>query len=226
MSKENERIVMMLSIIGRGKGKRYMEMLNERGIRYHLQTVGFGTAPSEMMDVLGLGSNNKDVIFSYAPKSAVTAWAADQGKKMDTGYSYGGLVMIMQLSAVNRLMAEILNRNSTPDSEKGDSSPMKSEYKHKLVLISVNEGYADQVMQTAKRAGATGGTIIRARMAGAEQLDQIMDTVVSEEKEIIAIFSPENVSAKILEDVNEEFGLRTKAAGTVCAVPVEKAFKV
>jgi ABC-type Zn uptake system ZnuABC Zn-binding protein ZnuA len=95
-----------------------------------------------------------------------------------------------------------------------------------LVLISVNEGYADQVMQTAKRAGATGGTIIRARMAGAEQLDQIMDTVVSEEKEIIAIFSPENVSAKIMEDVNEEFGLRTKAAGTVCAVPVEKAFKV
>lgn len=226
MSRADERIVMILSILSRGKGKRYMKMLDERGIKLHFQTVGFGTAPSEVMDLLGLSSNNKDVIFSFAPNGTVNAWASDSTKRVDTGYSYGGLAVILRLSAANRLMAEILNRHPIPEAEKGESSPMKSEYKHNLILISVNEGYADQVMQTAKAAGATGGTIIRARMAGSERLDQLMDVEVSEEKEIIVILSPENVGAKIMEDVNAEFGLRSKAAGTVCAVPVEKAFKV
>ena len=134
--------------------------------------------------------------------------------------------MILSLAAVNRMTAEILNRHPIPEGEKGETSQMKSEYKHNLILISVNEGYSDAVMQTAKRAGATGGTIIRARSAGTEQLDQIMDVKITEEKEIIAILSPENVSGTIMEEVNRGFGLTTKAAGTVFAVPVEKAFKV
>ena len=226
MSRTNERIVMMLSIIGRGKGKRYMEMLEDRGIKFHLQTVGFGTAPSEMMDILGLGSNNKDVIFSFAPKNAVSLWSAEYGKRVDSGYSYGGLVMILSLSAVNRVTAEILNRHPIPEAEKGENTQMKSEYKHNLILVSVNEGFADQVMQTAKQAGATGGTIIRARAAGTEQLNQVMDVEATEEKEIIAILSPANISEQIMEDVNREFGLLSKAGDTVCAVPVEKAFKV
>ncbi|MBO5109466.1 MAG: hypothetical protein J6D21_02005 [Clostridia bacterium] len=226
MSRTNEPIVMTMSIIVRGKAKRYMEKLNERGIRYHLQTVGFGTAPSEMMDILGLGTNNKDVIFSFAPKSAVSAWASEQGKKVDSGYSYGGLAVVLSLSAINRMTAEILGRYPIPETEKGDSNPMKSEYKHNMIIISVNEGFADQVMQVARQAGATGGTIIRARSAGAEQLDQVMDVVTTEEKEIIAILSPENVSRQIMEAVNRELGLRSNAGATVCALPVEKAFKV
>lgn len=224
--KASERIVMTLSIIGRGKAKRYVEMMDRHGIKFHMQTVGFGTAPSEMMDILGLGTNNKDVIFSLAPKSAVSAWAAEYGKKVDAGYSYGGLVMILSLSAVNRIAAEILNRHPIPDAAKGENASMKSEYKHNLILISVNEGFADKVMQVARQVGATGGTVIRARSSGSEQMDQIMDAVVSEEKEIITILSPENVGEAIMEAVNREFGLHTKAAGVVCAVPVEKAFKV
>ena len=226
MSHANDRIVMMLSILGRGKAKRYMEMLDKHAIKFHLQTVGFGTAPSEMMDFLGLGTNYKDVIFSFAPKSAVSAWAGEQSKKVDGGYSYGGLAMVLSLAAVNRMTAEILNRHPIPENEKGEDSQMKSEYKHNLILISVNEGYADAVMQTAKQAGATGGTIIRARSAGTEQLDQIMNVKITEEKEIIAILSTENASGSIMEAVNREFGLTTKAAGAVFSGPVEKAFKV
>ena len=45
---------------------------------------------------------------------------------------------------------------------------MQSEFKYSLVLIAVNRGFTDSVMQTAKKAGATGGTVIKARHAEAE----------------------------------------------------------
>lgn len=100
---------------------------------------------------------------------------------------------------------------------------MKSEYQHSLILITVNQGYTDGVMQTAKKAGATGGTVIRARMAGAEQL---LDPQMSEEKEIIAILAPDSVRNQIMEEVNKEYGMRSEAKGVVCSVPVDKALKI
>lgn len=221
-----ERVMMLISIIGRGKSKSYIEMLNKKNIRYHLQSIGHGTAPSEMMDIFGLQSNDKDIIISFAPFGEVAAFAADLGKNLDANSRYGGLLVVLGLSAVNRLAAEILSRRQQPNTiEKGAELEMKNEHKHQLILITVNQGYTDRVMQTAKKAGATGGTVIRARLAGAERLDQF-GIDLQEEREIVMILAPVNSSSEILEEVNRECGLKTPAGGVVCAVPVEKAFKI
>ena len=222
------RMMLVLSIIMRGKSKAYMEMMNAGAIKFHMQTVGFGTAPSEMMDIFGLGSNDKDVIISVAPASAVNALAGELGKNLDTSSRYGGLMMILSLSAINRLTAEILTRANRENIEKGAENVMKSEYKHQLIMISVNQGYTDQVMQTAKRAGATGGTILRARLAGEEKLQQfdLPDTALEEEKEIIMILAPENKAAEIMSEVNREHGLKSEAKGIIWALPVETAYKI
>ena len=103
---------------------------------------------------------------------------------------------------------------------------MQSDNKFHYIIISVNQGYSDQVMQTAKKAGATGGTVIRGRMAGAEKLAQFGDLDVQDEKEIIMILAPVNISDQILGDINQEYGMKTPAQGMVCALPVEKAFKI
>lgn len=221
-----DRTVMLLSIIGRGKGKSYMEMLKERGIHFHMQSVGYGTAPSEMMDILGLGTNDKDVIISFSTYRAAATFATDFGKDLGSNLRFGGLAMVLSPSAVNRLTAEILARSDTNNSEKGVTAMPKSEYKHKLILIMVNRDFTDQVMQTAKRAGATGGTIIRARVADAAAFEQFVDMQDQEEKDILAILSPGSACRQIMEDVNREFGLNTEANGIVCSIPVEKAFKV
>ena len=49
---------------------------------------------------------------------------------------------------------------------------------------------------------------------------------LQEERESIIILAPADVSARILEDVNEKYGLRSEARGILCAVPVEKAYKI
>ena len=102
----------------------------------------------------------------------------------------------------------------------------KSDHKHRLVLISVNQGYTDEVMQVAKQAGATGGTVIRGRLADAEKLEQFLEGKMEQEKDIIAILVPDSICGEIMENVNEAFGMNTPAQGIVCAAPVEKAFKI
>ncbi len=225
-----QQIMMVLSVIGRGKGKMYRTTLEKHGIPFHLQTVGFGTAPSEMMDIFGLGSNDKDIVISLSPRAMVEPLAAELARSLDTTPRYGGLMMVISLRAINRLSAEILSRSAAEmgDKEKREESAMNSEYKHQMIMISVNQGYTDQVMQTAKGAGATGGTILRARLAGEEKLQQFdaPDTAPDEEKEIIIILASETDAARIMSEVNREHGLKTDAKGMTWAVPVERALKI
>ena len=224
-----ERTMALLAIIGRGKGKACIDMLNAQNIRYHFQSVGHGTAPSEIMDIFGLGSNDKDIILSFAPESAVSALSADFGRKLDTNYGYGGLLLVLSLSAINRRSASIIARTSHiqgNSTEKGADSEMSHDNKYHLIAITVNQGYTEAVMQTAKKAGATGGTVIRARQVDTQALEQFGQPDAQEEKEIITIMAPISVSHQIMEDVNREFGMNTEAQGMVCALPVVKTFKL
>ena len=49
---------------------------------------------------------------------------------------------------------------------------------------------------------------------------------IDEEREILFILAPQKTSKQIMEDVNREFGLNSKANGIITAVPTEKAYKI
>lgn len=219
----NDRIMMLLSIVGRNNGKKLMTKLDNNNIRLHLQTTGFGTAPSEMMDILGLASNDKDIVMSYGAESNVKALMKSFGESFASHSEYGGLLMVLKLSSINRLTSEILNRNKI---EIGDEDIMNNNHKHNLIMITVSQGYIDDVMQTAKKAGAMGGTVIRGRLAETDRLKELANIDIEEEREILLIMAPAAITNTIMDEVNKSFGLKTEARGIMCSVPVEKAYKI
>ncbi len=219
----NKGVMALISIVECEKGKKLIQTLRDKNVRLHYQCVGLGTAPTEMMDIFGLGTNDKDIVISLGSESAVKELMSDFGNNFNGHSKYGGLMIVLSTSAVSRLMLEILNHNV--DSFKGDE-PMKNEHHHNLIMISVTQGYTDDVMACARRAGATGGTVIRGRLAESESIKELTGMDISEERDILLILAPANVSSQIMEDVNREFGLRSEAHGILCAVPVEKAYKI
>lgn len=221
----DSRIVMLLAIIRRGKGGIYLKAIQEDDVVMHFQCVGEGTAPSEMMEILGLGNSEKDIIISFATKTTADRIAADLSKNVGKTYGYQGIFMVIPTSAFSRISAEIIKKNSN-DFVKGGADNMQSEFKYSLVLISVNRGFTDSVMQTARKAGATGGTVIKARHAEADIIEAFANVKLEDEKEIVAILAPEGTRNQILEDVNNEFGLKSEAQGVVLSIPVEKVFKI
>ena len=138
---------------------------------------------------------------------------------------YGGLMIIVKTSAASRILTEILSFNIDKNSEKGDGS-MKNEHHNNLIIISVNEGYSDDVMQVARKAGATGGTVIKGRLANIEQFADIGKNDIDDEREILCILAPLKTSAQIMEEVNKEFGTTSDANGVIVAIPTEKAYKI
>ena len=225
MENINNRIMMMFSIITRGKAGKYMQALNENGMNFHIQTTGTGTAPSEMMDIFGLGTNDKDVLITLAPENIIDAYANNLNKNIGGSFEYGGLMMCVRLSAINRIAAELVIRASREDTT-GGKKKVKGTQKHHLILVTVNQGYTDAVMETAKAAGAMGGTVLRARLADSGIMEQLGEKAVHQEREIITIFAPAGTAVKIMDEVNRVHGIRSDANGMVFALPVDKAYKI
>ena len=64
-----EAMKMIFSIVERGQGAAMLRLYRKRQVPIHLQCAGKGTATSEIMDILGLGSSEKDVLISFAARS-------------------------------------------------------------------------------------------------------------------------------------------------------------
>lgn len=221
----SKRPMILLSIVERDKGKKLIKELENINIKINFQTAGFGTAPTEMMDIFGLGTNDKDVIISLGDASVVENMMANFGVTFSSHSKYGGLMIILGVSAASRILTEILNFNNDENAEKGDGA-MKNEYHNNLIVISVNEGYSDDVMQIARKAGATGGTVIKGRLAEVERFAELGKTDIDGEREILCILAPLKTSKQIMDDLNKEFGLNSDANGILFAIPTEKAYKI
>ena len=221
----NKKIMLLLSIVEQGRGKKLIKDLNALKIHVNFQTVGLGTAPTEMMDIFGLGTNDKDVVISLSAESDVRDMIANFGEAFQSHSKYGGLMVVLDISAAGRVLSEILHFNSNQNAEK-ESMTMKNEHHNNLIVISTNEGYSEDVMQAARKAGATGGTVIKGRLADVEQFAEFMDSKVDGDREMLCILAPSKVSKQIMEEVNREFGLSSPANGIIFALPAEKAFKI
>ena len=221
----SKRPMILLSIVERDKGKKLIKELESINISINFQSVGFGTAPTEMMDIFGLGSNDKDIIISLGAENVVKDMMANFGTTFASHSKYGGLMIILEVSAASRILTEILDFNNDKNTEKGNGA-MKNEHHNNLIVISVNEGYSEEVIQVARRAGATGGTVIKGRLADVEQLADMRKAEIDGEREILCILAPMKTSKQFMDDVNKDFGLTSKANGIVFAIPTEKAYKI
>ena len=221
----SRRPMILLSIVERDKGKKLIKELENINIKVNFQCVGLGTAPTEMMDIFGLGSKDKDIIISLGSENVIKDMMANFGTTFESHSKYGGLMIILKTSAANRILTELLRFNNDKNSEKGNGS-MKNEHHNNLIIISVNEGYSEDVMNVARKAGATGGTIIKGRLASIEQFADIVKNDIDGDREILCILAPLKTSAQIMQDVNEEFGITSQANGVIVAIPTEKAYKI
>lgn len=97
---------------------------------------------------------------------------------------------------------------------------------HSLILVVVNQGYTDAVMDTARTVGARGGTVIRARWTGAGEVEKFVGITLQAEKEVLAIVAPARERNIIMEEIDRVHGLRTSAQGMVISLPIEQTARL
>ena len=222
-AKKPERMTLIMSIVERGCGAKLHKLYRENQVFISLRCEGSGTATSEIMDILGLGSSEKDILISTAPVSTARALLERLDDDLRGAVPGSGIAFTIPLTAVNNLLAAFINLTTKTDRDSGGDTDMENSVKSSLILVTVNQGFTDVVMDTARKAGARGGTIIRARWAGDESFAQARGlTHLQAEKEMIFIVVPKENRAAVMEAINRKHGLQNEAGAMVSAVGIEQ----
>ncbi len=95
--------------------------------------------------------------------------------------------------------------------------------KFEVIFCVINAGFSEIAMNAARRAGASGGTILKGRgIAGREAQEQFRITI-QPEKEIIMLLVPKEIKDQVLKALYDFAGLETEGQGIAFSLPVERA---
>lgn len=95
-------------------------------------------------------------------------------------------------------------------------------FEHELIIVILNEGYSDFVMDAARNAGATGGTVLHAKGTGKSRSEKFHKVSLAEEKDMIYILATAKKKAEIMKAINQDCGTDTKAGAICFSLPVSE----
>lgn len=130
-----------------------------------------------------------------------------------------GIAFSLNMSGMSTILAVCLSQMEELGTERRDFIVEQSN--HCLILVTVNQGYTEDVMDTARSAGARGGTVIRARWTGADEVQKVSGITLQSEKEVLAIMAHNEERNAIMEEIDRVHGLRSPAQGTVISLPID-----
>ena len=218
---KREQMALIMSIVERGSGSKLVKLYNKNQVFTHIRFEGQGTATSEILDILGLGGSEKDIILSIATRPAARVLLERLDDDLRGASPSRGIAVAIPLTALSNLVAAYVGLKTKLETE--GSGDMENQPKTSMILVTVNQGYTDVVMETARKAGARGGTLIRGRWAGDESFAQSYGiTTLQEEKELIFIVVPTELRNRIMDAVTKEHGLRTESGAMVSSIGVEQ----
>lgn len=217
----SERMSMIVTIVERGSGAAMMRLYTQNQVFLHCQRPGRGTATSEILDILGLGSSEKDILISYATQSVADRLMYKLDNELRGSVRTGGIVFDLPLTGMNNLVAAAISYKSG-NARKGEGNmELENQGKNSLILVTCSRGCSEDVMETAKKAGARGGTVFKARWTGMEDVEQSYDLTLNEEREIVAIVLPTEIRNSVMEAINEKHGLKSDSQGMLCSMGID-----
>ena len=200
---------LLICIVPHGKSERITLAARKAGATGGTVLMGRGTAKNQILEMLGLGDTRKDLVYMLLDDelyAAVRAAVLQEAAKEKSGF---GIVFTIDV--------EKFLKNSSINIQKEDSM---SEATHTLISIIVNDGFADDAMAAARKAGAGGGTIINARGTGREDDAKFFGITIVPEKEMLLILAEKSKADAILDAVRSLPCLQTKGTGITYCIDV------
>ena len=223
--KSNARKISELTLIVEQRDTKKAEhLLESKGLVLQYTYLGHGTASSELLDYLGLGSSDKAVITCPAPASCIPALMSVVSDGLDLHRPSKGIAFAVPLTGVTALIAKELDEeteNTILKSLERGEKQMKADTTHSLLVVMINQGYSDDVMNVAKGAGAAGGTVIHARRAGDDKSMKNWGISIQPEREMMYILVDRDKKLAIMQAIGDKCGLHTDIQGLVVSVPVD-----
>ncbi len=200
-------------------------LLTQGRVLLQYQFLAMGTASSDLLAVLGLGSSEKCVVLSMLPRSFAAAMLKKLQIELGLGAINNGIAFTMPISGGSNMMVKMIESLDAQDVRRQLEKDVTNmtENNFSMIMAIVNQGYSEEVMDAARPAGARGGTVVRSRRVGSEDAMKFWGINVQAEKELVMIVVSNQHKKAIMQAISEKCGSQTDAHGLLLSLPVDDA---
>ncbi|AEF83809.1 hypothetical protein TREPR_2315 [Treponema primitia ZAS-2] len=234
------RLKLIFLIVDWDKARAVSDVIEEGSCPLVFLTKGQGTAQSDILDLLGLGATDKAVLLCVAEALETPTLIKTVRHAMGSKSAGAGIAFTVPLSGINApLMKVFLEAETDAENEKtqiAKENPKMADndttvsgpiaIKNELILSILNNGFSDEFMVAARKAGARGGTVLSARGLSQQIVKKFLGISVQEEKEIIIILADKDKKLPIMQAVSNAFGISSKAGGVIFSLPVDQVMSL
>ena len=204
-----------MTVVDRDRSAAVARLCESAGVREVLTLLGRGTATGRHLDVYGLEATEKAIVCGVADAAQARQLFRLGRRKLLIDIPGNGIMMTVPLKSVagGRTLAYLTDSPVT-----GGKPNMTFEYE--LILVIMNEGSADFVMDAARSAGAGGGTVLHAKGTAQGRDRRFFGVNLAEEKDMVYIVAHADEKAAIMRAISEKAGPGTPAGAICFSLPI------
>ena len=100
------------------------------------------------------------------------------------------------------------------------------EEKFEMIVCISNAGFSGEVMDVAREAGVTGGTVIHARGTASKKAEEIFQITINPEKDLIIMAVNAKIKDGVLKAIYDKCGFTTNAGAVAFSLPISTSIGI
>ena len=211
---------LLISMVARHKGEKFVALAKAAGARGGTITFGRAVVDNKILQALSLADVQQDIVFTLMRDEAASVISAVCATCREHPKKLAGIAILLDVSGMLVRLAQNPAMDTTESAKDARSETMESGYI--LLTVIVNNGYADDVMAQARKAGARGGTILTGRGTASEEDVKFFGITLVPEKEVLMIVTEKDTVEPILAAIRKVPTLAEPGGGIVYSMNVEQ----
>ena len=175
----------LVMVTQREYGEAFAQCFHEAGCRGITACLCEGTAQQKTLDRLGIEKTEKVMFSCLLPGSQAGSLLRRLRREMQLDVPGNGIGYLVALHSA-AAQGGLTRWPQQAQQSNGTEMTQMEEPRFALIVAVVRRGCTDEIMDAARAAGATGGTIVHARGA-AEKAGSFFGMSITSEKELLYI---------------------------------------
>ncbi|KAB8129525.1 P-II family nitrogen regulator [Gracilibacillus oryzae] len=204
-------------IVKFGLGSKVLKEAKKCGISGGTLMLGKGTVHNKILNLLAISDVRKEVVLMIANNKKTVTALEHLNKVFNFSKPNHGI-------AFTTAVTDLIGSRSCTIDDQIESEEGETLYQN--IMVIVDKGNAEEVMEAAKAAGSKGGTIINARGSGIHETSKLFSMNIEPEKEIVMILSDVKATTAIVEKIREDLKIDEPGNGIIFVQEVSKTYGI
>lgn len=197
-----ENIFLLITVVKKSEAEEFSDFFLSHHTYPIYSTLCEGSTLQSKLKTFGLEKSEKVLMQSIVTSSKMRELIYGLTHSMHIYLPDRGISMAIPLSAIaSRQVLDTIIADSVCDKNAKKKEITERTNTMELIVSICAKGHTNDIMAAAREAGATGGTIIKAKGTAKAGTDKFFGMAISDEKEIIYIVSHKDVKSPIMKAI-------------------------